>query len=154
MCFYWCGWRTCMQIKPRAMSRTQNSKAKTATGLHSFTFAATSMDKSKCLEETNFAWTYKSKYAAIFENMRHFVLVPSPPMKMISFFQTFILLVYMIVFERILTHTCESLPPPPPHPPSAPTTIILLSTQTALCVLCILMLLNVNDNKVKSLSVK
>ena len=153
MCFYWCGWRTCMQIKPRAMSRTQNSKAKTATGLHSFTFAATSMDKSKCLEETNFAWTYKSKYAAIFENMRHFVLVPSPPMKMISFFQTFILLVYMIVFERILTHTCESLPPLP-HPPSAPTTIILLSTQTALCVLCILMLLNVNDNKVKSLSVK
>ena len=153
MCFYWCGWRTCMQIKPRAMSRTQNSKAKTATGLHSFTFAATSMDKSKCLEETTFAWTYKWKYAAIFENMRHFVLVPSPPMKMISFFQTFILLVYMIVFERILTHTCESLPPPP-HPPSAPTTIILLSTQTALCVLCILMLLNVNDNKVKSLSVK
>ena len=142
-----------MQIKPRAMSRTQNSKAKTATGLHSFTFAATSMDKSKCLEETNFAWTYKSKYAAIFENMRHFVLMPSPPMKMISFFQTFILLVYMIVFERILTHTCESLPPLP-HPPSAPTTIILLSTQTALCVLCILMLLNVNDNKVKSLSVK
>ena len=106
-----------MQIKPRAMSRTQNSKAKTATGLHSFTFAATSMDKSKCLEETNFAWTYKSKYAAIFENMRHFVLVPSPPMKMISFFQTFILLVYMIVFERILTHTCESLPPPPPPAP-------------------------------------
>ena len=104
-----------MQIKPRAMSRTQNSKAKTATGLHSFT-AATSMDKSKCLEETNFAWTYKSKYAAIFENMRHFVLVPSPPMKMISFFQTFILLVYMIVFERILTHTCESLPPPLPTP--------------------------------------
>ena len=116
MCFYWCGWRTCMQIKPRAMSRTQNSKAKTATGLHSFTFAATSMDKSKCLEETTFAWTYKWKYAAIFENMRHFVLVPSPPMKMISFFQTFILLVYMIVFERILTHTCESLPPPPPPP--------------------------------------
>ena len=109
-----------MQIKPRAMSRTQNSKAKTATGLHSFTFAATSMDKSKCLEETTFAWTYKWKYAAIFENMRHFVLVPSPPMKMISFFQTFILLVYMIVFERILT-----------HPPSAPTTMILLSTQTA-----------------------
>ena len=117
MCFYWCGWRTCMQIKPRAMSRTQNSKAKTATGLHSFTFAATSMDKSKCLEETNFAWTYKSKYAAIFKkNVRHFVLVPSPPMKIISFFQTFILLVYMIVFERILTHTCESLPPPPPPP--------------------------------------
>ena len=103
-----------MQIKLRAMSRTQNSKAKTATGLHSFTFAATSMDKSKCLEETNFAWTYKSKYAAIFKkNVRHFVLVPSPPMKIISFFQTFILLVYMIVFERILTHTCESLPPPP-----------------------------------------
>ena len=76
-----------MQIKPRAMSRTQNSKAKTATGLHSFTFAATSMDKSKCLEETTFAWTYKWKYAAIFENMRHFVLVPSPPMKMISFFR-------------------------------------------------------------------
>ena len=117
MCFYWCEWRTCMQIKPRAMSRTQNSKAKTATGLHSFTFAATSMDKSKCLEETNFAWTYKSKYAAIFKkNVRHFVLVPSPPMKIISFFQTFILLVYMIVFERILTHTCESLPPPPPPP--------------------------------------
>ena len=53
-----------MQIKPRAMSRTQNSKAKMATGLHSFTFAATS-DKSKWLEETNFAWSYKFKYAAI-----------------------------------------------------------------------------------------
>ena len=76
-----------MQIKPRAMSRTQNSKAKTATGIQSFTFAATSMDKSKWLEETNFAWPYKCKYAAIFENMRHFVLVPNPPMKMISFFK-------------------------------------------------------------------
>ena len=78
-----------MQIKPRAMSRTQNSKAKTATGLHSFTFAATSMDKSKCLEETNFAWTYKCKYAAIFENMRHFVLVPSPPHENDFFFSDF-----------------------------------------------------------------
>ena len=76
-----------MQIKPRAMSRTQNSKAKTATGLHSFTFAATS-DKSKWLEKTNFAWPYRCKYAAFgFENMRHFVLVPSPSMKMISFFR-------------------------------------------------------------------
>ena len=75
-----------MQIKPRAMSRTQNSKAKTATGIHSCTFAATS-DKSKWLEETNFAWPYKCKYAAIFESMRHFVLVSSPPMKMISFFR-------------------------------------------------------------------
>ena len=53
-----------MQIKPRAMSRTQNSKAKMATGIYSCTFAATS-DKSKWLEETNFAWPYKCKYAAI-----------------------------------------------------------------------------------------
>ena len=152
MCFYWCGWRKCMQIKPRAMSRTQNSKAKTATGLHSFTFAATSMDKSKCLEETTFAWTYKWKYAAIFENMRHFVLVPSPPMKMISFFQTFILLVYMIVFERILTHTCESLPhPPPPFGPHNHNFVVYTN-----CPLRFVYFnaLNVNDNKVKSLSVK